>query len=479
MDVRCERCKTEYEFDDARITEAGVTVRCTTCQHVFMVKKKALVVTVPVKAGGGAEAGSATPLTAAPTGGASAAPEKTREWRVRQASGTVLTFRELTTLQKWIVERKVTRDDEISLTGESWKRLGNIAELASFFQVVDEAQRAAGLAAASAQAAPQPPPAAPPPRPATAPPPAAEPLEAAAPPPARSEPLAEAPFRREAAAVRSGSAERRAPEQRSGARPLLWLLVLAVLGAGAYAAYTQLWEPRESAAPPVAPPPPRPAARPAEAPDASPAPAAAATAAPEAAGTTEATGATEDGGAPAQGAAAPGALAAAGAADAGLAEASAAADAGSSAAEDAGVRVATPAPPAGAGVDGGSAAAQGKDFATYIAQGDRLRMRERPDSALFAYARAQELEPTRPEPHVGRGLAYLDQGRFVFAERSFQQALRLDPKSGAALMGLAETYRAQGQKANAQRYYEQYLQVMPDGPDARAARNALERLKKD
>ena len=49
MDVRCERCKTEYEFDDARITEAGVTVKCTTCGHVFKVKKKALVVTVPVK----------------------------------------------------------------------------------------------------------------------------------------------------------------------------------------------------------------------------------------------------------------------------------------------------------------------------------------------------------------------------------------------------------------------------------------------
>ena len=31
MDVRCERCKTDYEFDDARITEAGVTVKCTTC----------------------------------------------------------------------------------------------------------------------------------------------------------------------------------------------------------------------------------------------------------------------------------------------------------------------------------------------------------------------------------------------------------------------------------------------------------------
>jgi Tfp pilus assembly protein PilF len=67
----------------------------------------------------------------------------------------------------------------------------------------------------------------------------------------------------------------------------------------------------------------------------------------------------------------------------------------------------------------------------------------------------------------------------VPAERSFQQALRLDPRSAPALMGLAETYRAQGQKANAQKYYQQYLEVMPDGPDARAARNALERLNKD
>ena len=92
---------------------------------------------------------------------------------MRQASGNVFTFRELTTLQKWIVERKVTRDDEISLTGESWKRLGNIAELASFFQVVDEAQRASPPAAAAgaaplprgpaAEAAPQAPSAQPPP----------------------------------------------------------------------------------------------------------------------------------------------------------------------------------------------------------------------------------------------------------------------------------------------------------------------------
>src|SRR3954462_1238379 len=51
MDVRCERCKTQYDLDDSRISETGVTVQCTTCHHVFVVKKKALVVTVPVKPG--------------------------------------------------------------------------------------------------------------------------------------------------------------------------------------------------------------------------------------------------------------------------------------------------------------------------------------------------------------------------------------------------------------------------------------------
>ena len=108
----------------------------------------------------------------------------------------------------------------------------------------------------------------------------------------------------------------------------------------------------------------------------------------------------------------------------------------------------------------------GRDFASYLAQGDRLRMRERPDSALFAYARAQELEPTRPEPHVGRGLALLDQGRLVPAERSFQQALRLDPRSGPALMGLAETYRAQGAEGGR----PALLRAVPRGDADRARR---------
>ena len=33
----------------------------------------------------------------------------------------------------------MSRDDEISRTGEQWKRLGGIAELASFFHIVEQA----------------------------------------------------------------------------------------------------------------------------------------------------------------------------------------------------------------------------------------------------------------------------------------------------------------------------------------------------
>src|SRR5215813_3339584 len=140
MEVRCERCKTEYEFDDSRVTEAGVAVQCTTCGHIFKVKKKAVLITVPLQPGEEATApGSASESLAAAL---SAQPSPQREWKVRQPNGSQFTFHELTTLQKWIVEGKVSRDAEISIAGtEHWKRLGNIGALAPFFKVVDDARR--------------------------------------------------------------------------------------------------------------------------------------------------------------------------------------------------------------------------------------------------------------------------------------------------------------------------------------------------
>ena len=40
MDVRCEKCQTEYELDEARLKPSGVTVKCTNCGHMFKIRKR-------------------------------------------------------------------------------------------------------------------------------------------------------------------------------------------------------------------------------------------------------------------------------------------------------------------------------------------------------------------------------------------------------------------------------------------------------
>ena len=133
MDITCPQCKTEYEFDDSKISESGVTVKCTNCNYMFKVRRKAVVEMEPVS-------------PAAPVPSASDPPSK-RPWMIRTSDGETYNFHELTTLQQWIVERKVTRDDQISRSGETWKSLGDISELSSFFQVVDAASAAESPAA--------------------------------------------------------------------------------------------------------------------------------------------------------------------------------------------------------------------------------------------------------------------------------------------------------------------------------------------
>lgn len=459
MDVRCEQCKTEYEFDDARITEAGVTVKCTTCGHLFKVKKKALVVTVPVKPGEGeAEASPASPAT-----------PPQREWKVRQANGNVFTFKELTTLQKWIVERKVARDDEISLTGDSWKRLGNIAELASFFQVVEEAQKASQLAALQnqgllgspmltpaggypimpkvpgAEGAPmvfQPPAAAPAPAPVSVPAPA--PLPAPAQPQVRdTQPMAipREPAREPGlpqAAAREDLDDDFDPaafQKRGGAGKWLLLLLLLASGGGAAYYYHQYL----------------PAERAAEA---------------ERARLEEEKLARER-------------------AEEEAARAKAEAErkeaeelATRAAALDAGIGADGRTALAAAVVDAGVAKPQpARDFEYWMAQGDRLRERERGMAALDAYGKAVDLKPDRAEPYAGKGMALLDMGQPLQAEATFQQALKLNGRYGVALIGLAEVYRAQGKNQKAIQYYEKYLDVLPHGPEAQVAKNAIQRLK--
>lgn len=148
MDVKCEKCGTEYEFDDAKVTEAGITVKCTHCGHLFRVVRSTVIV----------DDASRAPERGPPPD----PPPRPHHWMVRNSLGEVREFKDLATLQQWIVERKVAREDEISKTGESWKPLGSIVELSSFFLAVDGADRRERGPAHSLT--PSPGPAPPPPR---------------------------------------------------------------------------------------------------------------------------------------------------------------------------------------------------------------------------------------------------------------------------------------------------------------------------
>ncbi|CAN5625120.1 hypothetical protein BH09MYX1_BH09MYX1_32840 [soil metagenome] len=101
MYVQCERCKTEYDFDDALVSERGTTVKCTQCAHQFKVRRS--------------ETG-------------------TDRWVVTTVSGKSLVFTSLRELQKAILGKQVGRGDSLARGNAPPRILGSIAELEPFFE---------------------------------------------------------------------------------------------------------------------------------------------------------------------------------------------------------------------------------------------------------------------------------------------------------------------------------------------------------
>lgn len=126
MNVECEKCGTEYEIDDARISEAAITVKCTHCGHIFRVEPSE---GGPFSGGFGSLNEPAAPVD---------------RWRVRRRSGEQLDFDDMNTLRQWIRDGRVTREDEISKTGESWKPIGQFIELAQLFGNEDDPRASVG-----------------------------------------------------------------------------------------------------------------------------------------------------------------------------------------------------------------------------------------------------------------------------------------------------------------------------------------------
>src|SRR5258706_6762533 len=159
MDVRCEKCQTEYELDESRLKPGGVTVKCTNCGHMFKIRKRSNTNvgvptggvpraqpeqrTKPISARPPVTSSSATVsspapqapvrfddgIPRAPTSELGSGPNAERQWLIRLENGDQKSCRELATLQQWIVAGIVSRESLISRTGQTRKRLGGLPEL--------------------------------------------------------------------------------------------------------------------------------------------------------------------------------------------------------------------------------------------------------------------------------------------------------------------------------------------------------------
>ena len=137
MDVTCNRCGTTYEFEEALISTTGTTVKCTHCGHLFKVRRRTLA-----------------PSGRPPDG--EVEPARELRWRVRRVDGSTHLLESLNDLTPLIAAGQFARDDEISRTGQVWKKLGDIHELVNLFD---------GAAAARPRRASMEPPPPPPPAP--------------------------------------------------------------------------------------------------------------------------------------------------------------------------------------------------------------------------------------------------------------------------------------------------------------------------
>ena len=113
MDVKCERCNTEYEFDDALVSGRGTTVKCTNCGHKFKIRR-------------------------------SDGDFSEDFWHVATGDGRTLVFTSLRELQRAIQGYLVERNDRLSRGALPPKAIGQIPELAPFFEQREAARKGQG-----------------------------------------------------------------------------------------------------------------------------------------------------------------------------------------------------------------------------------------------------------------------------------------------------------------------------------------------
>jgi predicted Zn finger-like uncharacterized protein len=435
MDVRCDRCQTEYELDDSSVAERGASVQCTTCGHTFIVSRNAGPTPTP------------TPGLATDASGPS--------WLLTTEEGKTHRFRDPTTLQKWIVERRVGRDDRVTPPAGGPRRLGDMDELRPFFELVDQADRASASASASRLDRPT--------QPETPQRMNKMPVRGYASPDEDDDDVMTS--RRSRGGAQRGRLGRLdsdiaaglatmgiddsidvvLPRRRTG-RKIAAVLVIgglaaaaAYVGAGGSGFRLSLLTgsaPAPAAAP-AAPAAPSAAAPPAVTPTPPAAPPAAATP-PAAAATPEPAGPVPPDEPPPE-----------------------------------------PMPPARPPARAAAAETpvRGRSYEQLVAEADRALENGNTGKAEKAVAEALRLQPSGVAAVTSSGFVMLDKQKPLAAIGQFKRALNLAPNYPQALFGLGEAYRSAGDTAQAVDAYKKYLAAAPGSPDAPAARRQIRDLE--
>lgn len=158
MIVSCERCHARYKLDDAKIKGRGAKITCPRCRHVFVVYtgNEGVEASTDTATGSSAPAtepgpkGQETPPPAEDT--SPGAPRSAEDldfrkvgipsWKVKVKIGLVYDFSDISTLKKYIQDKRVTQEDVISPDGSEWVRIGDIPDLDQYFvQVYEQRER--------------------------------------------------------------------------------------------------------------------------------------------------------------------------------------------------------------------------------------------------------------------------------------------------------------------------------------------------
>lgn len=191
LKVQCEKCKTKYKLEEARIQGKGAKITCPKCRHVFVVMKDTLK-EAEGEDEGGSELGDSTSEPVGPSARLEVrprtetavevrpvepkAPEVHRppesprapeapkalevpkaepvspvverpgsaeslnwkevgltSFKVKVAIGLVYDFSDIGTLRKYIAEKRVAPTDRLSFDGKTWNVIKEIPDLDGFF----------------------------------------------------------------------------------------------------------------------------------------------------------------------------------------------------------------------------------------------------------------------------------------------------------------------------------------------------------